>query len=111
MNDKGKQNYIFLLKIVFWIVLIISFLKGYYYGVRWFIKVANSPSPNLFDPLFIAPIATYLLIIGVNVGWIVIIIRKSLFKKIYIQLLTWLVLMISAIVLSAVFFLSMPSWH
>lgn len=110
MQEK-KQKYIFFLKIVFWIVLIISFLKGYYYGVRGFIKLANSPRPNLFDPLFIAPILTYLLIIGVNIGWMVIIIKKSLFKKIYIQFLTWLLLLVSAIVLSTVFFLRMPSWH
>ncbi len=109
MQEK-KQHFLFLLKIVFWIALVISFFKGYHYGIRWFVKSANSPRPNLFDPLFIAPAITYLLIIGVNIGWMVIIIKKSLFKKIYIQLLTWLLLLVSAIVLSTVLFLRGHSW-
>jgi len=109
MQEK-KQNFIFFLKIIFWIALIIFFFVGYYYGIRWFVKLANSPKPNLFDPLFITPAITYLLIIGVNIGWMVTIIKKALFKKIYIQLLTWLLLLVSAIVLSTVFLLRGHSW-
>jgi hypothetical protein len=109
MQEK-KQNFMFFLKIVFWIALIISFFVGYYYGIRWFFKLANTPEPNLFDLVFIAPAITYLVIIGVNIGWVVTIIKKSLFKKVYIQLLTWLLLLVSAIVLSTVLLLRSHSW-
>jgi len=109
MQDK-KQGVRSFINIIFWIILILLFIVCYYYGIRWFIKIANSPGLNIFDPLFYSPPITCVLIIFFNILWIILVIKKSLFKKIYIQLLTWLFLLISAVIFSAVVFFACSSW-